>query len=983
MLLVVFLTTAQAAHSIPAFSFESTSNGAIWCKFVSRSKGYVPIRVKAGKNPTKRAVTWQSIIRAQKKFIKSKIANLNTKLAAASDSESKSILQKKLNDQNLLIIQIDHVNKWKFDACAAASNRILHPNLDSATPTVSPIQTIAPVLTVSPTPTFSPIPTEYPDVNQNVLILIKQHARKIVTLQDSNGSRIELLSNVVSQLGVSNLQNWGCNTESGNLQCDLSNGSFIGDIETEVATNQYFSDRINDHQKTIFHITIRAISDPTSFSGLEMPTSSQLIAQVKSDQGHGIRPWARAQEGLLAYAAAGDPVALSYRERLLNALTRVNGGSMILHSIPALNVLNENDYDFINLCRYLETPLLSQPVSWHVLNPDGTPLISAGSYVLKTYQPEEMRTLVRDYMVKIMTRYSQFSTWKDANAEIGRSMLAINFAYGYSCIRDEIDESNRSLFERALVDKYITPTLYLFNHPSWPVSDTGNQGIELASVFTIANAVLMKERPEESAQNILIALQSLSKFLNLLYRGGSLEEGPNYEVRSFDYLIKLDEALWRTFGTNFGLLSPQSAVSEESSLWQYNAYGPGGYIFGFNDVHANIGQINSSQQNPWNYGIGLYLADLFNDPQQALTDIGRLRADWPGDTEFLYYKPINEASVYSNTPKDYVSSGYPLFATRSAHSTDALYLAASGQVHGDIHNHKNPGTYVVHWKGVPFVDSLFIEGANINYGFDGTTNYWTQVGRRQDIMRNSTLGSNSLTLTNPLNLTYILTHGRPTGYASDSDPKITFTKSGSTASKGFAVLDMTRSFIDFNNYDYISSSQQNWPLPAGRFVVQSLRGYALDRANPALPWAYVCDDSQYTGTATSKIAFNTPASVTSLGSNQYQLSYTQPTNSSGGTRVVSMKLYLQSLQTLSVSIESLNDLPSNPSRYPSWWPWSTLGFQCNIDSSQSNCFHPTHLPNMSRFNVTTTGTTAQVCMIFVPEAGVSFTPPSIPAVSTW
>lgn len=973
---VALISASHCAHAdsstLPSYILERTLKGSVWCRLDLSESKYEAINTKPNSTPAANASLWSDIGESQKISFNKKITSLTKNLKKTKNTTKKKSLQKQIGDLKKKKKNLEIQLSWMKNACANATKK---RSAYFPTPTPQPIATA--------TATATPEPTPRAELTENLTTEVKQNETKNILIKTSP-FKLELVfhtpqenqpKNPVDTQGFSS----GCNVVANSLSCSFINGTYVGTKNISIKVKESFSDNPEDYQITTYNIEVTAQSDPASLQVLEIPSEEQLKSQFINNSGHGVRPWHKADEtGLLAYARQGDERAIFLRNYVRTFITRTNGGSAILYPLPAVGDVKNEARDRLDQCLFLETSILPETVNWHVLDSNGIPVTNGSGYVLKQYTSDEMKTLILNFMVKQLTRYAEFPTWYDGNAEIGRSMTAFNYAGAYSCIKDKISEEQRLVFENALRDKYLTPTLTLLENGGWPVNrtgkvDTGNQGIEVAATLMVVSAAIMAENPEEGAHGFYKALSSLDRFLNVLYRGGSLEEGPGYHIRSFGYLILADEVLWRTFGTNFGLLSPNSAIARESSLWSYNTYGPGGYQFTFTDSRPNTPMINTSSSIPWSFGIGYYLADLFNDPQQVITEIGKLDTQGIGGTQMLYYKPYNAAQIIASTPKDYVSTGYPFFATRSDNTTEAMYLAAIGQVHGWIHNHYAPGNFVMHWKGVPFVDSLSNHDEQyINYS-SVSANYWTQVARSYEVFRRGIASSNSLTLTSPINNGFVLSQGRPVGYESESDPNIVFGDEVITPSRASAVLDTTKTYTDYSSSNYATMAQQDWPLPSGRFVQRAKRHYGLDRSNPAVPWSYVCDSTQYSGTASTKISFNTPAAVSSIGGNRYRLSYTQPINSSGGTRSVSLTAHLQSTTALTVNVESLNDLPSNLSRYPSWLK-ALPGFQCSTNPSDPMCYSPTHLPNMSRVHISTSGVAAKVCVVFAPDG---FTPPNM------
>lgn len=970
---------AQADILPSQFILEEDGPISVWCKYLPATSEYSPIVTPIDKTPSLKDELLSRVVNRQKAQIKIVIKKLRIALASTKLKVRRLSIKAQIRKNNNKLLSIDEKSRAKFELCDSATSRFRGEQDPPETPT--------PVIStpVSPTPTATPEPTPRPTIEETLNFEINQNSSQTFTVHQNSGSYFQLLPSTQA-LPVGLVRT--CEIANERLTCAVSNGTFVGSTKFILSVKQLFSSHPQDYQTITYEVRLQGTPNPSSMTILNIPTQQQLVDQFKDLGGDGIRPWSRIDTGIKVYAQNGDTVSSQYITRFNSSIITTLGNSVLIKPLPSIDDRSETHLRKLSLCAFLESSLISSPITWHDLNVDGTPKQNGATYILRSYQPAEFRSVVKSYLLKVLTRYSEFSSWKDANAEIGRSMIAQAYTEAYSCVKDEIDSSLRQQLEDALITKFINPTIQLLNTGGWPVNgsgkvDPGNQGIEVASVLAQAGVAVMKERPDEGAYAVNRALGSLDRFLNVLYRGGSLEEGPNYEDRSFDYLIRLDEVLWKAFGTNFGLLSPNSAVARESARWMYSAYGPNGYLFAFNDSHPFLETINSSKRIPWGLGIGLYLAHLFNDPNQAIMEIGKLRVESPGATHILYYKPYNESQIYAATPMDYTSSGFPLFSTRSDFTSEALYLAAVGQVHGWIHNHKAPGNFVLQWKGVPFIDTLHYEKSHINVAFD-SANYWTQVSRIYDLLRFGTMGSNSLTLTSPVNQTYLLTSGRPTGYESETDPNIEFSDSVCSSGEARAVLDMSKVYHNYNPYNYASGSQQGWPLPTGRFVTRATRGFGLDRSDVTKPWAYVCDDALYSGGATTKISFNTPATISQIDANIYRLTYLQPIDSSTGTRTVSLTVHIQSSRAHTVAIQSLNDISSNPIWYPSWWPWDNVNYQCNVNPGLPNCNAPTHLPNMSRFNLSVTGPDAKVCLIFVPDTGgVGFSPPAIPAVSNW
>lgn len=330
---------------------------------------------------------------------------------------------------------------------------------------------------------------------------------------------------------------------------------------------------------------------------------------------------------------------------------------------------------------------------------------------------------------EIMSAVAAFPDWNPFHfldvAELSSAM-----GISYDLLYDKLTEQQRETVRTAIVEKAINPITDDFDHLTkedysrnndkcrswnWRGELADNWCLVIATVGTCGALPIMDELDGDDlakakrvvAQCLIDSRRALSLFAPM----GAYEEGPNYWRLAMRYYVFSMRALENSVGNCFGYDDvPGLKLTGEYVLAINGSKG----IFNYHD-----GNVPNELYAPEMF----WLADRFNNYEDAVARINRMKVTWADSSDFaptdiLYYDTKFSSADTTGASLDAYLPVSEVASMRSGWNSKDTYVGfhCDDPISGEGHDHMDAGTFVLDTMGEKFFYDLGSDNYNIpNY----------------------------------------------------------------------------------------------------------------------------------------------------------------------------------------------------------------------------------------------------------------------------
>lgn len=284
-------------------------------------------------------------------------------------------------------------------------------------------------------------------------------------------------------------------------------------------------------------------------------------------------------------------------------------------------------------------------------------------------------------------------TWLGQFLSVGEMSAAI--AIGYDWTYDYLNEEQKQLIEKAVVEKAITPTEEALSAKQFWVSGAGVNNWSFVcwgGVSMAALAICDRTESERCGEIVAEMAKNLPDALKLYAPDGAWEEGTvywNYTMKYHAFLIStLDSAL----GDDLGLFDvPGIRKTCDTQLALIGSNGKNGTTFNFSDS-------NESTLNSLTFS---FLAQKLGRPEYAKKRMESSVTRQDGEFDMLWLVDIDAAEDV-DMPLDTYMRGIETVTMRSSNSASAMYFGMHTGDNAATHSHLDMGTFILDSQGERF-----------------------------------------------------------------------------------------------------------------------------------------------------------------------------------------------------------------------------------------------------------------------------------------
>ncbi len=292
--------------------------------------------------------------------------------------------------------------------------------------------------------------------------------------------------------------------------------------------------------------------------------------------------------------------------------------------------------------------------------------------------------------------------------------MAVAVAIGYDWLYDELNEEQRKMCERAIIDKALKPARRLYDNEAWWTDGRNNWAQVCGGGIAVA-AIAVQGRDEGLSEGLIRdGLALLRKCERFYAPDGVYPEGPGYWHYGTIYHIK---ALAACEALDHPVSIPKAL--ERSGMSMIHLYGPSRIPFNFADGKARVSSKSSAQA---------WIANRFANAQQAASVRKVIkRALDPENTAIRHYhSPLTllwlpPAAAQSDAiPLHAVMHGEQSTATfRTSWQNHASWLAIKGGTPVGGHGHMDVGSFCYEAHGLRWIHDLGSDNYNMPGYFHG------------------------------------------------------------------------------------------------------------------------------------------------------------------------------------------------------------------------------------------------------------------------
>jgi hypothetical protein len=407
--------------------------------------------------------------------------------------------------------------------------------------------------------------------------------------------------------------------------------------------------------------------------------------------------------------------------------------------------------------------ILDAPPSKYEI-PDGLRLLATSRRVV-----DRVYTLALLYRLNGEKAYAE-RAWKELEAAaafpdwnpkhfLDTAEMTHAFAIGYDWLFDFLSSEQRDILRRAIVEKGFAPGLKIYRaHNGWAKA-THNWNQVCNGGLGMGALALAEVEPDQAAEVLHSALESLPLAMAEFAPDGAWNEGPGYWNYATAYNVDLLAALDTALRTDFGL--SQMTGFRDTGLFPLYLTGPLGRTFNYADGGDRA--IRAPQL--------FWMARKFNQPVYAWYEQSVAA---PVAQDLLWHTSLAQGPKEAKLPLDKYYRGSEAVTLRSAwEDPRAVFLAFKAGDNKANHSHLDVGSFVLDALGARWAIDLGADDYNLP-GYFG--------GQRWDYYRLRAEGQNTLVI-NP-------------AAGPDQDPKAAtrITRFDSQPQRAFAIADLSPAY---------------------------------------------------------------------------------------------------------------------------------------------------------------------------------------------
>lgn len=392
----------------------------------------------------------------------------------------------------------------------------------------------------------------------------------------------------------------------------------------------------------------------------------------------------------------------------------------------------------------------------------------------------------KKYSDRVWQEMEAVASFPDFNVShsIDAGLYIGGLAFGYDWCYDALTEEQRSIIEKAVMEKGINVLGRAFYRgaPSSASAATAQTSTQVTNYFTkwmsnynshvnvgiIMGALAFAELDPQYCFRVLNqSMRSVEYAMYGFAPGGSWVESNVYWVVTVDAIVKIIASLEGIYGTDFGYGKCQGF---EETGYFHASFGTGNGTIAFGDDTGDSGSITSPVYSFFGKRFGQ--SDLAALRKKHVTGgFRRLSASGVGVFDLLYYTPVDVNEV-KNLPKMQAFHGLESIAFHEDYDDpEAFFLTAYAGLSYTYHGHNDGGAFGFDMLGERWATDLGREDYNVGLANTG-------------IYRKRTEGHNTITINNGA------------GYGQRADGFAGLTKYDVCDAGGYAVYDMSDYYTD-------------------------------------------------------------------------------------------------------------------------------------------------------------------------------------------
>lgn len=313
-----------------------------------------------------------------------------------------------------------------------------------------------------------------------------------------------------------------------------------------------------------------------------------------------------------------------------------------------------------------------------------------------------------DRAIREMTNAAGYSDWNPSHyLDVGEMTLALSI--GYDWLYELLTPDERSLIERAIVDKGLKPS---YQGKQWWITGSNNWN-PVCHAGMVAGALAVADlEPALAEKTVRRALENLPRSMKAGYApNGAYPEGPMYWGYGTEFTAVLLAMLDAAFGEDFGLAA-QPGFSVTGDFIQATT-GPSGQPFNYADCNTRRGASFAMIYLAKKFG----RSDWFDAVERKLfADVAAAR---PKSVERGGNRLLPLALLYLDIPAEsgkpplsyYSGDGsiVPIGILRSDHTSKAAWVGLKAGSPAGPHGHMDGGSFVFESEGRRWAVDLGME----------------------------------------------------------------------------------------------------------------------------------------------------------------------------------------------------------------------------------------------------------------------------------
>ena len=309
--------------------------------------------------------------------------------------------------------------------------------------------------------------------------------------------------------------------------------------------------------------------------------------------------------------------------------------------------------------------------------------------------------------------------------------MATAVALGYDWLYPTLSPAQRTMCERAIIDKALIPAKAVYDQNGW-WSKASNNWSQVCGAGIALAAAAVAGKDDGLAEGLFErGVQLVERCAKFYEPDGMYPEGPGYWHYGTDYHIMLLAAC-----QGLGRHMDEPAILRKAGRAMVFLTGPTRQPFGFADCHT--GREKPSPAQCW-------LATFFKDEAQALfvrnlfarslaEDKGKSSGDRNFPLDLLWLPPAPGAAAdHSLAAAFHGAQAMAMF--RTGWTADAVWFAVKGGTPGASHGHMDVGSFAYDAHGIRWFDDLGSDDYNLPDYFGGKRwNYFRLQNRAHNTL---------------------------------------------------------------------------------------------------------------------------------------------------------------------------------------------------------------------------------------------------------